>query len=73
MILSEGRSLSNSIRDCAPDAWGRRVITNKILGQKGKDADTADLSEMTYLLESGSIVSVRQIFFQQRYIQRGQG
>ncbi len=46
--------MPNCIRDAAPDAWGRRVIINKTLGQKGKDADTADLSEITYLLESGS-------------------
>lgn len=52
--LPDGLQLPNSIRDCAPDAWGRRVIINKTLGQKGRDADTADLSEMTYLLESGS-------------------
>lgn len=52
--LPDGLRLPNSIRDCAPDAWGRRVIINKKLGQKGKNADTADLSEMTYLLESGS-------------------
>lgn len=42
------------IRDAAPDAWGRRVILNKILGSKGKDADPARLDEFTYLLESGS-------------------
>jgi serine/threonine-protein kinase HipA len=52
--LPDGLQLPNSIRDCAPDAWGRRVIINKTLGQKGKDTDTADLSEITYLLESGS-------------------
>ncbi|MGB3223089.1 MAG: type II toxin-antitoxin system HipA family toxin [Desulforhopalus sp.] len=51
--LPDGLRLPNSIRDCAPDAWGRRVIINKKLGQKGKNADTADLSEMTYLLETG--------------------
>jgi serine/threonine-protein kinase HipA len=42
------------IRDAAPDAWGRRVIINKQLGLKGKDADVAELDELTYLLESGS-------------------
>ncbi len=52
--LPDGLYMPNSIRDAAPDAWGRRVIINKILGQKGKDTDTADLSEITYLLESGS-------------------
>lgn len=46
--------IPNCIRDAAPDAWGRRVIINKKLGQKGKDADTAELNEITYLLESGS-------------------
>lgn len=30
--------MPNSIRDAAPDAWGRRIIINKLLGQKGKDA-----------------------------------
>ena len=44
--------LHGSLRDSAPDAWGRRVILNKLLGQKGKD--TAELSEMTYLMISGS-------------------
>jgi len=42
------------IRDAAPDAWGRRVIINKKLGLKGVGTDTADLSELAYLLESGS-------------------
>ena len=42
------------IRDASPDAWGRRVILNKLLGAKGKTADPADLDEFTYLMESGS-------------------
>lgn len=52
--LLQGLEMPNCIRDAAPDAWGRRVIINKMLGQKGKDTDTGDLSELTYLLESGS-------------------
>jgi serine/threonine-protein kinase HipA len=52
--LLDGLSMPGCIRDSAPDAWGRRVIINKKLGQKGKGTDTADLSELTYLLESGS-------------------
>jgi len=44
----------NCIRDAAPDAWGRRVIINRQLGKKGRDTDTAELDELTYLLESGS-------------------
>jgi len=46
--------LHGCLRDASPDAWGRRVILNKLLGKKGQDVDTADLSEMTYLMESGS-------------------
>lgn len=49
-----GLSIPGCIRDAAPDAWGRRVLINKLLGQRGRDADTAELDELTYLLESGS-------------------
>ena len=52
--LTDGLSMPASIRDAAPDAWGRRVIINKKLGHKGADTDTAELNELTYLLESGS-------------------
>ncbi len=47
-------SMPSCIRDAAPDAWGRRVIINKQLGRKGANTDTSELSELTYLLESGS-------------------
>lgn len=52
--LLDGLEMPGCIRDAAPDAWGRRVIINKQQGLKGKDADIADLNELTYLLESGS-------------------
>lgn len=52
--LPAGLSMPGCIRDGSPDAWGRRVIINKKLGGQGKDADTAVLDELTYLLESGS-------------------
>lgn len=52
--LLDGLTMPGIIRDSAPDAWGRRVIINKKLGKKGKDTDTDALSELTYLLESGS-------------------
>ena len=52
--LLDGLNMPGCIRDAAPDAWGRRVIINKKLGLKGFDSDTAELSELTYLLESGS-------------------
>jgi serine/threonine-protein kinase HipA len=50
----ETADLPGCLRDSAPDAWGRRVILNRLLGIKGKDSDPARLDEMTYLLESGS-------------------
>lgn len=52
--LPEGLTMPGCIRDAAPDAWGRRVIINRKLGRKGAAADTAELDELTYLLESGS-------------------
>jgi len=52
--LIEGLTMPGCIRDAAPDAWGRRVIINKKLGLTGTETDTAELDELTYLLESGS-------------------
>ena len=49
-----GLDMAGCLRDAAPDAWGRRVILNRIFGYKGTDVDTVALDEMTYLLESGS-------------------
>jgi serine/threonine-protein kinase HipA len=52
--LLPGLGMPACIRDGSPDAWGRRVIINKKLGLKGAKADTGQLDELTYLLESGS-------------------
>lgn len=52
--LLNGLAIPNCIRDAAPDAWGRRVIINKKLGKKGLQIETAELDELSYLLESGS-------------------
>lgn len=49
-----GLSMPGCIRDAAPDAWGRRVILNSRFGKSGRGIDTAELDELTYLLESGS-------------------
>ncbi len=44
--------VAGAIADAAPDAWGRRVILNRMVG---RDAlDTTELNILTYLLESGS-------------------
>lgn len=52
--LPTGLSMPGCLRDAAPDAWGRRVILNRLLGRAGRDADTAVLDELSYLLQSGS-------------------
>ena len=52
--LLKGLNMPGCIRDAAPDAWGRRVLINKKLGLKGTGVDSAQLDELTYLLESGS-------------------
>lgn len=51
--LLPGLSMPGCLRDGAPDAWGRRVILNQ-LGALGPKSNTDDLTELTYLLESGS-------------------
>jgi serine/threonine-protein kinase HipA len=52
--LLPGLSMPACIRDGSPDAWGRRVIINRKLGSKGAKAATAQLDELTCLLESAS-------------------
>ena len=50
----EGLSMAGALRDGLPDAWGRRVIINQIIGYKGKAAQNVELDELTCMLESGS-------------------
>jgi serine/threonine-protein kinase HipA len=52
--LLTGLTMPGCMRDAAPDAWGRRVILNRKFGIKGDEIDKPDLSELTFLLESGS-------------------
>lgn len=52
--LVPGMRMPSCIRDGSPDAWGRRVIINKKIGNPGSATDTSQLDELTYLLESGS-------------------
>ena len=49
-----GLTMPGSLRDASPDAWGRRVIVNRTFGAKREDLNELDLSEITFLLESGS-------------------
>lgn len=46
--------MANSLRDGAPDGWGRRVIINRLTGLKGDDARNVEFDELTFLLNSGS-------------------
>ncbi len=50
----DGLTMAGCLRDGAPDAWGRRVIVNRLQGRKGDDLDVDAVDEFTYLIESGS-------------------
>lgn len=47
-------TMANCLRDASPDAWGRRVIINRLTGSKGTEAKTIEFDELTYMLQSGS-------------------
>lgn len=47
-------TIANALRDAAPDAWGRRVIINRLTGATGQVGDPADFDELTFMLQSGS-------------------
>ena len=49
-----GLSMPSCIRDGSPDAWGRRVIINRLTGAKPDAANVPQLDELTFLLRSGS-------------------
>ena len=46
--------LPGAVRDASPDVWGRRVVQYQIEEGRGRDADTGDVDERTYLLNSSS-------------------
>ena len=46
--------MANALRDASPDAWGRRVIINRLTGARGDDAEEVELDELTFMLGSGS-------------------
>ncbi|MFF7708572.1 HipA domain-containing protein [Pseudomonas sp. NPDC007930] len=49
-----GLGLAGGLRDACPDAWGRRVILNKLFGKAPTQAAEDSLDETTFMLESGS-------------------
>ena len=54
MAPLNGLSMASCIRDGSPDAWGRRVIINRLTGKRPEAAGVPDISELTFLLRSGS-------------------
>lgn len=50
----DGLSMPSCIRDGSPDAWGRRVIINGLTGKKPDATGLPEISELTFLLQSGS-------------------
>ncbi len=55
--LLTGLTMPGCIRDAAPDAWGRRVILNRMLGGRYFRINkffSLNLPELAFLLESGS-------------------
>lgn len=54
IVPINGLSMASSIRDGSPDAWGRRVIINRLTGRKPDAAGVPEISELTFLLQSGS-------------------
>jgi len=49
-----GMIIPSSIRDAAPDSWGRRVIERMQYSSRQNATANFDLDELTYLLESDS-------------------
>jgi len=49
-----GLKIASCLRDAAPDAWGRRVIINRLMNITGSEIDSVNLDEIVYLMESGS-------------------
>ncbi len=54
LLPDAGLQMASALRDAAPDAWGRRVIINKLTGLKGNAARDVELDELTFMLASGS-------------------
>lgn len=54
IALTPGLSMPGCLRDAAPDAWGRRVILNRLFGGASVNSHQDDVGELTFLLNSGS-------------------
>jgi serine/threonine-protein kinase HipA len=47
-------TVAGCLSDSGPDAWGQRVVLARLTDRRTAGRDTAELSMLTYLLESGS-------------------
>jgi len=50
----EPLKFASALRDGVPDAWGRRVMINRLVSIRGDAADAVDLDEISVMLQSGS-------------------
>ncbi len=50
----QGLTIAGCLSDAGPDAWGRRVIRYRMWGTAELNTKDDELTELTYLLESGS-------------------
>lgn len=46
--------VASCLRDAAPDAWGQRIILDRLTGKHGAASDLDQLPLLTYLREAGS-------------------
>jgi serine/threonine-protein kinase HipA len=68
-----GLDAPGAILDARPDAWGQRVIMNRLIGSAAARTDPGELGLLTFLLESGSD-RIGALDFQQSsdsYVARG--
>jgi serine/threonine-protein kinase HipA len=66
-------NIASVLRDAGPDSWGQRIILAKLTGSMGPDADTGDVDQLAYFMESGSD-RISALDFQERpdeYVLRG--
>src|ERR1019366_6141288 len=50
----QGLKIAGCLSDAGPDAWGQRVIRYRMMGTADLSREDDDLTELTYLLGSGS-------------------
>ena len=54
LVPLPGLLMAGCLRDASPDAWGRRIVLNRMFGRSSADRDPGDVDELTYLLRSAS-------------------